>query len=169
MSINFEFKTGDAIVQQYLNATERGKVARWQQEDGYTLEFHRKHDTGDPIYFRIDGNQETSRVPKIDTLNKKPSDYYGKSGNKSTGKVSVTAFRNGGKLSALKAKRQHDIEAIVTSSWTYLALMAHRKWNNIATPPVVVKATTKPCLYCAGTVKLVESGKAPCSLCYAYQ
>jgi len=128
--IQWKFEANDAVVQARLSSGERGDVTRWQQDDGYVLEFHTGHDTGYPIYVRLAGEKGGSSAPKFDTRNKSVSDYY----PKRTTAVSINKLSNGGKLSKLPSRSQRDIEAIIGTSWASLALIAQRYWNSESAP-----------------------------------
>ena len=180
-ALNFRFTADDATVADNLNRTERDAVAVWQTLTTYTFEFHDGHDTGNPIYFRATGNAEKSNLPKIDTLNCTPANYHGTDKGKSTGVVSVSAFRNGAKLArALSGASALEIQNIVSQSWVSIALLAHRYWNHI-TPPLtatelataaaLAAPTDKACSVplCTGRVPIVGSGKAACSVCFKFQ
>ena len=159
-----------------MNAAERREVAVWQKVDTYTFEFHEGHGTGNPIYIRPNGNEDTKNLPKFDTLNKSPSHFYLGKGTA----VKVVTFANGSKLTALPAPTQADIEAVVAGSWPSLQLMAQRRWDGEKAPadPVVKAAPkNKPCSTpkCRGKVpvKAAPQGgkvpKFPCPTCGVVQ
>ena len=167
MPDTFHFQANDDLVQRYLNQTERGNVATWQQSDGWVFEFHTGHTTGSPIYVRPDGNTDKSNLPKFDTQNKTANDYS-----------TCSKLANGGKLiqqtkkGGLSKQDQAELENIIAQSWASLSLLAQRYWTRTPAPQVVQQATTKPCTAtpnCTGQVQIVQSGKAPCSVCYKYQ
>ena len=180
-ALNFRFTADDTTVIDNLNRTERDAVRVWQTLTTYTFEFHDGHDTGNPIYFRATGNAEKKNLPKIDTLNCTAASYYGTAGGKSTGVVSVNAFRNGAKLAAaLNAASAQEIQNVVSTSWASIALLAQRYWTNtsppqtadeIAAASALAAPADKACSVplCTGRVPVVGSGKAACSVCFKFQ
>lgn len=170
MADNFNFTTGDTIVTDYLTEAERDQIVTQQASTEYTFEFHSGHLTGNPIYFRPDGNTDTSNMPKIDTRNKSAGDYN-----------TIGKLANSGKLRrALSPKAQTEILTIIKNDWPRLQILAERFWSNTKAPaPVVAVAqqNTTPCSFahCNGAVPLIldphtsKRQKAACDTCYSYQ
>ena len=67
-ALQWKFTANDPVVRRYMNATERAAVTGWQNDAlPISFEFHPGHATGEPLYIRVDGNDDNANVPKVDT------------------------------------------------------------------------------------------------------
>lgn len=137
---NFNFTANDAVVTALLTPAEIEECERWQTYlDAYTFEFHPLHQTGYPIYFRPDGNTDSSNIPKIDTKN---------IANGGTKYNLVTKIANPRKLTdALNQRQLDEILSIIKDSWDTLKIMAQRYWTK-TDPPVTAARSRMQCGKC---------------------
>jgi hypothetical protein len=93
MPDTFRVVATDPIVTKY----NRGNlIALAQVSTNFVFEFHGGHETGNPVYVRVDGNKDNSNVPKFDTKNKTAANY-----------TSYSKLANSGKLD--QAKKDKDL------------------------------------------------------------
>jgi len=93
MPDTFRAVATDQLVIRY----NRGNlIALAQVSTNYVFEFHGGHETGNPVYVRVDGNKDSSNVPKFDTKNKTAASY-----------TSYSKLANSGKLD--QAKKDKDL------------------------------------------------------------
>jgi hypothetical protein len=164
----FRLERDDDIVHRFLNTAERGRVVQWQPANtDWSIELHGGHLTGEPFYIRLDGNDDRSNVPKVDTLGLTAAHYNGM-GN----------IANYQKLRVDLSETQIDaLLLFIRQNWNTLSLIAHRYANRLTAPPdppqPTAQPTTKKCTTprCTGTVPIYPNGgkKAACSVCYKYQ
>ncbi len=175
MATLWKLQANDQVVLRYLNTAERGRVTDWQEDNWpWNLEFHTGHDTGDPIYIRVDGNADNQNVPKIDTKTTNASDLA----------TDLSAVKNyqklaGGKIkgkpyaASLTTGQQATLRVFLQTQLPHLKLIAKRFWNGEDPPPdqvAPVQAATRPCTAttgCAGQVPNTK-GKNMCPVCFKF-
>ena len=130
---NFRFDRNDPIVAYYLDQADLDAIRNWQTQTGYTFEFHEMHDTGNPIYFRPDGNTATASMAKIDTKNiADPALHYRNSRNPS--QLWIENIANYAVISKLGTARINELATILTREWRYIQKLADRKWSGWRKP-----------------------------------
>jgi hypothetical protein len=130
---NFRFQRNDPVVTYYLDEADLNSIQHWQTQLGYTFEFHEMHDTGNPIYFRPDGNTANSSMAKIDTKNiPDPALHYKNA--RSPNQAWIENIANFSVISRLGAPRINELASILSHEWRFIQKLADRRWSGWKKP-----------------------------------
>ena len=112
----FKVRPTDPLV---LRFQLQGQIVLQQVSDNFSFEFHGGHETGNPVYVRVEGNKDKSNVPKFDTLNKTAQNY-----------PSYSDLANSGKLDQAKKDKNltnadlNEITQLITQNFAFFQAIA---------------------------------------------
>lgn len=114
----FQLEVNEKIVAYYLGKYGQALPSP-QQTFTYDFEFHPMHTTGNPVYIRMVGNDDTSLMTKFDTKNKSAP----KLPKKGDRRNAAQDFHNLEKLT-LNSTELAELEVLIKSNFAFLQYMA---------------------------------------------